>query len=443
VIDDRVGSTGSGITTAGSSGALFPTGSQSLNSYADNYHFGDVVLFVNTSTDALKTVNPFTGVEMTTGGLSVPAGDGYYNISMRPDGTLVGLTHGSNGGNSGNYVEFNTATGGVASVSDDGMLTYSNSGGTGQALDPYTFAQTQNGMQYVAMTYVNGRLFAIAERSPNDSALVPFVGQPGSVVRQNLLYELDPTTGEVLHRITGTEAFNPLGPGSGTDAIPVGMFTTVSERIVGLASIDSRMFAITDGGKLYEIDDFLIPANANTNAINQEVLKATLLTGPVQVPIPSGATITGLTAGPATVENGLYKQTLFAIDADGVMYSFDTSGNKRGVFLNGAWSMDTGIDDAEGLAFATAQTNLWHATNARRNDAGHGIEETFNNNVARNNFNGGTSFYFGRTSTVNGNDTSLGYGVAGGAYGSLTSTTFNLEGYSALDKPTLYFNYLL
>src|SRR5690606_1118579 len=35
------------------------------------------------------------------------------------------------------------------------------------------------------------------------------------------------------------------------------------------------------------------------------------------------------------------------------------------------------------------------------------------------------------------------YNLPGGAYGSLVTSDFSLEGYSADDKPTLYFNYFL
>jgi hypothetical protein len=55
VVDDRVGFSGSGITTAGAAGSLFGVSSLAnapaeLNNYADPYQLGDVVLFVNTQT---------------------------------------------------------------------------------------------------------------------------------------------------------------------------------------------------------------------------------------------------------------------------------------------------------------------------------------------------------------------------------------------------------
>ncbi|MEX0978350.1 MAG: dockerin type I domain-containing protein, partial [Pirellulales bacterium] len=74
---------------------------------------------------------------------------------------------------------------------------------------------------------------------------------------------------------------------------------------------------------------------------------------------------------------------------------------------------------------------------------------------------GGASFYFGiegptpaqfaqfapsqpgATAYTSNPDILNTYGLPGGAYGSVTSNTFSLAGYSAFDLPTLYFNYLL
>ena len=53
---------------------------------------------------------------------------------------------------------------------------------------------------------------------------------------------------------------------------------------------------------------------------------------------------------------------------------------------------------------------------------------------------GGDSFHFGPTDQ---NGVPLPYDYPGGAYGTLQSKTFSLEGYSPHDKPTLYFTYFL
>ncbi len=467
IVDDRVGSSGGGTTTAGSAGSLFPVTSNDntteLNTYADSYQLGDVVLFVNTesqtptggTTDGLATVNPFTGQKMTNGALDANSGvTGYDNIAMRNDGRLFSLSNGSSPDNTGNYVQFDTSTGNIVSSTDDQLKTFKTTSGTGKNSDPYMFSQVQVGVQYTAMAYwqsdnnTNRRLFAIGERDAAGSL-------PGTIRVQNLLYELDPDTGQVLHVVTGAEAFTPFEEMiPGTDAIPVGELVNVSQQLVGMTIIGDRMFAITAEGQLYEIKNFLIPPNASTfvsETTSADVTQASAT--PVgQIPLPAGVTLTGLSAGPPHVEGGAYQNTLFAIDTNGKLYSFDTSGNARGVFLNGAWTVDTGVSNAQGLAFSSLDYNLWHATTSRGNDPGHGIDPSADKNVARNNSTDGTSYYFGLTSS-DGQPGAAAYGsnpdilntyaLPGGAYGTLTSTTFDLAGYSAFDKPTLYFNYFL
>ena len=57
-----------------------------------------------------------------------------------------------------------------------------------------------------------------------------------------------------------------------------------------------------------------------------------------------------------------------------------------GVFQN--------VFDYEGLAFSTLDYNLWHATTTRKDDAGHGIDPSFDFQAGRT-ATGGTSFNFG------------------------------------------------
>ena len=111
-----------------------------------------------------------------------------------------------------------------------------------------------------------------------------------------------------------------------------------------------------------------------------------------------------------------------------------------------------------GLAFGTLQRNLWHETGNRGDDAGHGI--TVPVDLSREASNGGTSFYFGNennqvpdTTAGNaafeagnkngGNSEAKNVNFPGGAHGSLVSKEFSLEGYTAADRPVVYFNYFL
>jgi hypothetical protein len=127
-----------------------------------------------------------------------------------------------------------------------------------------------------------------------------------------------------------------------------------------------------------------------------------------------------------------------------------------------------------GLAFSPLDTNLWHPTNRRGTDAGHGVNSTTGSDGVdntRGSASGGTSMYFGledwhagnefqsyagqagqygvmssnwqrdlvENSGVAGNT----YNLPGGAHGSLVTNSFSLAGYEGTDKPTLYFNYFL
>ncbi len=152
----------------------------------------------------------------------------------------------------------------------------------------------------------------------------------------------------------------------------------------------------------------------------------------------------------------------------------------------------TGANGATGLAFSPLDFNLWHPTNTRSADAGHGINTAYDNSRTpgaesrdiddeqgntrtQSEAIGGTSFYFGleryvagTTPYLNYEDTNsqLGvqdnefqrditataaiqnnYNLPGGALGSLLSKPFDLVSDTGTetnkDRPTLYFNYFL
>jgi hypothetical protein len=206
---------------------------------------------------------------------------------------------------------------------------------------------------------------------------------------------------------------------------------------------------------------------------------------------------TGLAEGPPDVELGAdgygkYAQDLFGIDSSGRIYAMDRQGNLLPIFVNGQTSIATGIGGAQGLAFSPFDYNLWHVTTTRGGDPGHGIPASPDLVGSRDfpgtSTAGGNSFYFGLENThtlAGGNGTTTGitnsyqqqpqaggvgetghapgdffgspvpsvrienqrlldsYDVPGGAYGSLVSAPISLTGYTASDKPTLYFDYML
>ncbi len=197
------------------------------------------------------------------------------------------------------------------------------------------------------------------------------------------------------------------------------------------------MFAVSDAGGLYQV-------NAPTSLAIGNV--ATYVSSSYEL---LGIQFAGLTAGPARLQNGAFAQTLFGIDVNGVLYAFDTSGHLLPIFAGGATSVDTGLFGANGITFSTLDYNLWHVSNQRGAEAGHGLPVT--PDASRGTaVQGGSSLYFGFESPgANGvNYTSVtdpgirnSYDFPGGAAGAIESQSFDLSGLSEGDLPTLYFNY--
>ncbi|HPU07206.1 MAG TPA: GEVED domain-containing protein [Thermogutta sp.] len=184
----------------------------------------------------------------------------------------------------------------------------------------------------------------------------------------------------------------------------------------------------------------------------------------------------GLAAGPQNVEDGKYAQTLFASDTSGNIWAINPQGTVLSVFLNGATSINPDyVGTIYGIDFSPIDYNLWHRTERRWNDQGHGVYSTYDSSrvpsegydpLLEAKVEEGTdpgypaSYYFGLDATDDAyrNDPQPGasnfsssqnsdgsrfmtYNLPGGAHGSLTSGVFSLKGYSPADKPTLYFNY--
>ncbi len=188
--------------------------------------------------------------------------------------------------------------------------------------------------------------------------------------------------------------------------------------------------------------------------------------------VPSGARLqmittapvqfSGLVAGPQNAENGRYENLLFGITATGRIFAFDTWGRPQAVFANAQSYVETGLLGANGLAFSNLDDNLWHVTTQRATDAsgadpGHAIGASFDGSRLADSPIGNTSLYFGYEGPLaqsqfgTGNfapNTPTGaaantYDFPGGAQGTLISNPFSLAGYSAADKPVLYFDYWL
>ncbi len=213
--------------------------------------------------------------------------------------------------------------------------------------------------------------------------------------------------------------------------------------VTGVAVIDGRMYAVSDEGGLYVVNNPLGFASGNV---------ASYIAGSYDL---NGIRFTGLVEGPVHAQNGELRQMLFGIDDQGRIHAFDTTGKLQPLFANGQTSISTGLSGATGLTMSTLDFNLWHVTGNRNEDEGHGLPRTPND--SRVEFNGGQSLYFGfqspganGSSVTNGlgdltgpNSTGLSnsYNFPGGAAGAIESAPFDLSSVTAGSLPTLYFTY--
>lgn len=211
-----------------------------------------------------------------------------------------------------------------------------------------------------------------------------------------------------------------------------GPLTTFGEGpggiITGMTQLGNTIYAVSDRGGLYTV-------NPSLPSINPSVTTTYIGSSADDL---EGIQFSGLTRGPQNVEGGRYANTLFATDINGRLYAFNTAGELQPIFVNGATSVDTGMTNVNGLAFAELDRNLWHVTDNRGGDLGHGIEPTFDG-TRLGRVEGGSSYYFGSEPL----ERNFNYNFNGGAHGTMVTAPFSLKGYTAADAPTLYFNYFM
>jgi hypothetical protein len=193
--------------------------------------------------------------------------------------------------------------------------------------------------------------------------------------------------------------------------------------ITGMAFIGNTLYAVSDAGGFYTIDN---PMTSNASASYISSSAADL----------QGINFQGLSAGPTTTEDGRYANTLFGVDGNGRIFAFDTSGTLQPVFVDGTTSIATGITNANGIDFSTLIENPWSLSpgNDRALDSGHGRQDSYDGTQLAEI--GGSSLHFGTGINPLAN-------LPGGAHGSVETNEFSLQGYSKDDNPTLYFNYFL
>ena len=432
------------------------TSATRLDTHVKAFNFSDVSLYTMQGT-TLLIKNPFTGATVvnTTGNAD------YDDIAMRPDGKLYGITNGPNGGGgSGTLQLLDPATGGGSTIGDDGIPTANN-----------VLSQDHGGMAFRRQTttsFGTYELFVANNNGyDNDGDANTGDAQPG-------IWRLNPDSGAAIDENTNVANLQRVG----------GLPTTGFVRTTGLAfatSSSDTLFAVDSAGTLYST---FIGGNTTSRGLfgwNTVLTDVTL----------TGTGFTGLTLGPQNVEDGAYANMLFATGVDGNLYAFDQTGVLQTIFdTDGDGVADSSstvfAGGTRGLAFSPLDFNLWHPTLRRRNDNGHGINNAPDNSRvptamsrpingrSTTEAEGGASFYFGleqwqqnpgtadgyyqmgggqgqfgvrdgnqqRDLTTN-NAIANTYNLSGGAYGSLITNSFSLEGYDATDRPTVYFNYFL
>ena len=438
---------------------LFSGGSGLSTNNAVPYHLGDVVLFVsqsggtkNSDETTVKTLNPFTGVTVTTLG-SFGASNG--DIAMRPDGNLYtysttaasdGNPFADNSGSVGNYLRIDTGTAATTFMGDDGIAA--NLDNVNPA-DDTIVGYGNSGFRYNAMTFTtsfgtdNNSLFAIGNRFDHN---LPATSNIAAAYTTNVLFRFNMTSGAVDgngdNRVaTGSQAATD---GAGTTQREIAQITTAPNTPLPAGVTVTGMARAYTSASSNTVQTYIVTSAGDLYTLNLGNGRATFVTS-------FGVNFTGLTAGPDEVEGGRYRNVLFGMTSTGNLMAFNTAGVAQNIFYDGQNTIATGITTSTGLAFSTLDRNLWGTTFNRDTNPGHGVETRFDDSILNTREEGNGSLYFGnqREQFDAGNQNNLSsaqinnVNFPGGAQGAVISNEFSLEGYDRNDKPVLYFNYFL
>ena len=326
--------------------------------------------------------------------------------------------------------------------------------------------------------FVVGSFFPIENRgvfqaNPNaDGSVTPGVigvdfgaGDGATQVSERIALAIN--TGTPLTATTGGNSVILDAPAfvvSADDPLRIGG-TAPGGLITGLAIVGGRLFGVSgpdlfpeafgglgQGGGLFEIRGAL----SNSAVADYVETSTDLLTGGRDfLGNPTGGPIefTALQAGPDNLADGEFADMLFGMDRWGNLYAFDLEGKLQPVFQNSTYSVSTGLFNSTGFSFGTLDMNLWHITDARRGDPGHGYDVAPDGSREAEPADGNTSLRFGFSDPNNqpgnwsgvNNDPGIrnSYDFPGGAHGSVITNSFSLKDYDTTDRATLYFNYFL
>ncbi|MEW4453880.1 GEVED domain-containing protein [Bremerella sp. JC817] len=418
------------------------------------YTLADLSMFLVTDegvqTSKLWQVDPFTGALETLIG---SFGSAVYDLAMAPDGTLYAynideISPVSDGSN-GNLLSINTGNAATAVINDDALITYFDNNGNA--------AVANVGFHYNGTTFRRS-----GSGNPEGTALYAIGNRNGAntaaSTNANVLFLMD-GFGDDIGEISSTlpqdqinASLNNVGQTNASGAAIQGRVDTNDHNggfVTGIAWSGNELYAVTDQGDLYRL--------SNNGVITTDVDDDINLTfiGNYTDPVTGNPIqFEGLSAGPDRPgDDGVegLNGVLFMIASNGDIYAVDGAGEAQHLFQGGRSMISTGVSGITGIEFGTLTENLWNIQSTLEDTSqGHGVSVPVDVSRDATIDDGNTTIYFGnldRTyqsgNTANGNASQYTYDFPGGAHGSVITDTFSLEGYSAADAPTLYFNYLL
>jgi len=299
------------------------------------------------------------------------------------------------------------------------------------------------------------------------------VGVGSPVVDKNILYRLSSydannagTLGTALDPANTNLNAAQRGWGAGTGVMAHGFFvqtpgttdafnnvvgfTPANGTVSGLASVGTRLFAVTNQGELMGMSP-----SANQRHVFSNTY-AVINDPETNLPIA----FSGLTAGPRSLVEGStnYSQLLFGVSTAGRLYAFNTAGQLQNIFPRGRSFVNASasLAGATGISFSSADSNLFHLSLKNELEAGHGRVQAFNNS-SDNNPQRNVSLRFGYSDPGENLLTEYNeapgiyrvpslfntFAAPGGAKGAIESQLLDLRDYSPDDQPYLYFNYRL
>jgi hypothetical protein len=448
VVEDHIGFSG---YTSGSSTVVAPATAKplidvlNLSAHATPFTLRDVTLFASSAT-GLFTFDAVTGTRETT----VPTSIGNTRIGdldMRRDGKLYAYAGvPGSAATVGRLFELDPGNPTPPSQSDDGIPNP-------DADDPLNFETRSDDVTALAFRRNSAGSFS-------ELWFAVSVTSPSGVATASKLYR-------AANGGTATTDATATANQKSDDSTTLGFRGTLAGMVVtGMQFVDevgAEILGVTRDGRFIEIKpgnktdpDDIAPISAAAT---------TLQNFAPQLQAIGAAGFEGLASAPLNLQAGRFAGTLFALTDNGRLCAIDPVTStlidvpEWGGFFSP--SLGTGLT---GIAFSPLDFNLWHSTTARGGDAGHGVPAAADG--SRDAVAGGQSMYFGlqefntapqfgvMTAAVH-EDLTAGaaigsssgrqgnYNLPGGAYGSLTTNAFSLEGSAYADKAALYFNYFL